>query len=165
MNDFDPSRTPGATALPAGSDYTFNQISAEYSSNPLNLFTYSVETTLGQFFNGSRYSVSGMGEVRMQPWAVIGLSARYDNIELPEPYSGADLWLLAPRVDITFSRSLFWSTLAQYSSQRDSFGINSRLQWRFAPLSDLFLVYNDNYIADTMTPQFRSLNLKMAYWF
>ena len=51
---------------------------------------------------------------------------------------------MTPRIDVTFSKSLFWSTLVQYSNQRGNKGINSRLQWRFAPLSDLYPVYNDN---------------------
>ena len=62
------------------------------------------------------------------------------------------------------SKSLFWSTLVQYSNQRDNLGINSRLQWRFAPLSDLYLVYNDNYIISDFGPRFRSIKLKVTYW-
>jgi hypothetical protein len=39
------------------------------------------------------------------------------------------------------------------------------LQWRFAPLSDLFLVYNDNYYTQGgILPNFRSINLKLTYW-
>ena len=46
-----------------------------------------------------------------------------------------------------------------------SMSINSRLQWRFAPLSDLFLVYNDNYNTTTpFIPKVRSFNLKLTYW-
>ena len=165
MNDFDPTRSPGSIPLPGNTGYSFNRVSAEFTSNPLDLFTYSVESTIGQFFNGNSFSANGIMNLRIQPWATVGMSVRYDNIQLPDPHPEAEIWLLAPRFDITFSRSLFWSTLTQYSTQRDSFGINSRLQWRFAPLSDLFLVYNDNYIADSMSPQFRSLNLKVSYWF
>jgi hypothetical protein len=40
-----------------------------------------------------------------------------------------------------------------------------RLQWRFAPLSDLYLVYNDNYHTDDLGPRFRSFNVKVTYWF
>jgi len=67
-------------------------------------------------------------------------------------------------MDITVSKTLFWSTIVQYSNQRDNLGINSRLQWRFAPLSDLYLVYNDNYRTSVFEPRFRSLNLKVTYW-
>lgn len=76
-----------------------------------------------------------------------------------------DIWLIGPRIDITFSKSIFWVTFIQYSTQQDNLGINSRLQWRFAPLSDLFLVYNDNYFTnDIFAPRFRSINLKVTYW-
>ena len=47
----------------------------------------------------------------------------------------------------------------------ENLGINSRLQWRFAPLSDLYLVYNDNYFTTgSIEPQYRSINLKFTYW-
>jgi len=72
--------------------------------------------------------------------------------------------LITPRMDVTLNKSLFFNTLIQYSNQRENFGINARLQWRFAPLSDLFLVYNDNYNSTEFTPRFRSINLKMTYW-
>ena len=32
------------------------------------------------------------------------------------PYPDANLWLLSPRIDVTFTRSLFTSVLLQYSS-------------------------------------------------
>jgi hypothetical protein len=83
---------------------------------------------------------------------------------LPDPYESAAYWLITPRVDVTFNKSLFFTALAQYSNQRENLGLNARLQWRFAPLSDLFLVYNDNYFTDGFTPRFRSINLKLNYW-
>ena len=95
---------------------------------------------------------------------LVVLAVNYDGIRLPLPYPSANLWLLSPRLDVTFSKSLFWSTVFQYSNQRENLGINSRLQWRFAPLSDLYLVYNDNYGTSPFMPTFRSLNLKATYW-
>ena len=68
------------------------------------------------------------------------------------------------KIDITFTKNMFWSTFFQYSTQRENFSINTRFQWRVAPLSDLFLVYNDNYSTTVFSPRFRSLNLKFTYW-
>lgn len=48
--------------------------------------------------------------------------------------------------------------------QTTELGINSHLQWRFAQLSDLYLVYNDNYFTETFSPRFKSINLKLTYW-
>ena len=67
-------------------------------------------------------------------------------------------------IDFTFTKNIFWSTLIQYSNLTNNLGINSRLQWRFAPLSDLYLVYNDNYYTQDFGPVFRSINLKLTYW-
>ena len=161
---FDPSRSPDGVPLPADEGYTFNQFNASYQSNNTRLLTYGAEATIGQFFNGSQYSFGGQLGYRIQPWAQLSLALNYDGIRLPDPHNDADLWLLTTRVNITFSKSLFWSNIFQYSNQRDNLGINSRLQWRFAPLSDLYLVYNDSYVTSRFAPRFRSINLKLTYW-
>ena len=164
FNPFDPTRTPDAEQLPGNEGYTFYQVSANYESNLTRLLTYSTDVSIGQFFNGNRYSFGLDLGYRIQPYVQFSLGVNYDGIRLPNPYADADLWLVTPRIDITFNRSLFWSTLLQYGSQQQNFGIQSRLQWRFAPLSDVFLVYNDNYRTEGFVPRFRSINLKVTYW-
>lgn len=161
---FDPTRSEDAIPIPGDQGYYFNQFEAEYQSNNARLFTYGVNGTIGGFFNGDVLSLGGQVAYRVQPWAQFSLAVNYDGIRLPKPYADADIWLVTPRLDITFSKSVFWSTLIQYSNQRDNLGVNSRLQWRFAPLSDLYLVYNDNYFTETFAPRFRSINLKLTYW-
>lgn len=162
--DFDPTRTPGAIPIPGNQEYVYNNASLSYSSNPAKVFSFTLLTSGGQFFNGHSFSAGTVLTYRFQPWALLSLTTQYDVISLPEPYSSADYWLFTPKVDVTFTKSLFWSTLIQYSNQRDNLGINSRLQWRFAPLSDLYLVYNDNYFTNEFGPKFRSINLKVTYW-
>lgn len=165
FNKFDPTRTPGAEPLPGEIGYRFNQTSVSFSSNPSKLLTYQLNSTAGEFFNGNQYSAGGILGYRFQPWINMSLGFNYDGIRLPEPYNSSDIWLLTPRTEVTFSKSVFWNTLIQFSSQQEQLGINSRLQWRFAPMSDLFLVYNDNYMTnDRFSPRFRSINLKLSYW-
>lgn len=142
----------------------FNQVTAQHQSDRSNDFYFNTEPTVGEFFNGSTVSVGGQANWNLQPWAVLSMGVNYDRIRLPDPHSDADLWTLTPEVDVTFNKSLFWSTLVQHSTQRNTFGVNSRLQWRFAPLSDLFLVYNDNYFTDRFSPRYRALTLKLTYW-
>ena len=144
--------------------YHYNFISLEYQSDSRKRFAYSIEPTLGSFFNGDRFSLGAEMFLRFQPKVFLSLAMNYDKISLPEPYSSTDIWLISPKIDVTFSKSIFWSTLVQYSNQRDNLGFNSRLQWRFAPLSDLFIVYNDNYFVNSFEPKYRSINLKLTYW-
>ena len=162
---FDPSQKEESIPLPMNTFYNYNQIQLNYESNNKKLLTYGIDITLGQFFNGSIHSFSTDINYRMQPYANIGFNFRYDSINLPAPYSSNKLLLLSSKLELTFTKKLFWNTLIQYSSQRENVGINSRLQWRFATLSDLYFVYNDNYIStNQLIPRFRSVNLKLTYW-
>jgi len=161
---FDPTGTEGGLQLPANQGYTFNSVEFNYASNSAEIFSFSSTVGIGEFFNGRQYSFGGQALLRLQPKVRLSVNINYDKIILPDPFPSADLWLISPRVGITFSKSIFWSTVFQYSNQRDNLGINSRLQWRFAPLSDLFIVYNDSYSVNTTEPKFRSINLKLSYW-
>ena len=163
-DSFDPTGSDEAEELPGNEGYNFDSYSVQYRSNNAKVFAVEAESSIGSFFNGSRFSVGAQATLRLQPFARLSLDVNYDKISLPDPYASADLWLISPRIGFTFSKSIFWSTLIQYSNQRDNLGINSRLQWRFAPLSDLFIVYNDNYSVNIFEPKYRSINLKLTYW-
>ncbi len=163
-DEFEPTGEDGALLLPTDTGYYNNGVSFDYQSDRRKVFTYGLKPSLGTFYNGRKFSTEAMMTLRIQPTVFISMLFGYDNIQLPKPYASADIWLVSPKVDITFSKTLYWSTLVQYSNQRNNLGFNSRLQWRFAPLSDLFLVYNDNYFVDLFSPRYRSINLKLTYW-
>ena len=165
FDSFDPTRSGNGDDLPGGSDYRFTEVQLTYRSDPRKKFRYELEYNGGSFYNGTKYSFGNEFTFRKQPFINASLRVNYDQIRLPKPYASADLWLVVPKVEITFNKTLFWTTLVQFSSQSENLGINSRLQWRFAPLSDLYVVYNDNYFTyDRLTPRLRSINLKLTYW-
>ncbi|MEM9723673.1 MAG: hypothetical protein AAGA10_30705 [Bacteroidota bacterium] len=85
-------------------------------------------------------------------------------MEFPDPYGEENLLLLSPRFEVNFTRNLFWTTFLQFNTQNDNFNINSRLQWRYKPMSDLFIVYTDNYAVEMWGPKNRALVLKLNYW-
>ncbi len=164
FRNFDPSRS-GKTPLPANTDYRYTSGGLSFKSNDRSVFSYGFKLNYGEFYNGNIFTPQLNLNLRLQPRYTFGIEARYDRISLPKPYASNEIWLLGSSVDITFNKSLFWATLIQYSNQEDNLGINSRLQWRFAPLSDLYLIYNDNYYTnDALTPRFRTINLKITYW-
>lgn len=161
---FDPTGTDGAIALPIDSSYKYTTVSLGYRSDKRKTLSYQIEPSIGTFFNGKKYSFEANLAWRIQPKFSGSLQVNYDKINLPNPYPDASIWLIGPKVDLTFNKSIFWSAFIQYSSQQKNIGINTRLQWRFAPLSDLFIVYNDNYFSNGFAPRFKSLNLKLTYW-
>lgn len=109
---------------------------------------------------------------RIQPYGKVAMDVFYTDIKMQKPYNSVKYWLIGPKAEMSFSKSVFLSTYFQYNSQTNNTNINSRLQWRFKPVSDIFLVYTDNYFAEQIprfgiqpwTPKNRALILKMTYW-
>jgi hypothetical protein len=150
--------------LPVGK-YSFAQSSIQYESDSRKKIVYGAGATIGNFYNGSFKRFSAKLIYRQQPKLTIELNAEYNDLQLPSAYGSSQLFLIAPRVEINFSTNLFWTTFIQYNTQANNVNFNSRLQWRYKPASDLFLVYTDNYFTD---PLFKNKNrtivLKVNYW-
>jgi len=132
------------------------------------LLVSTIEPSIGSFYNGFRAGVQGSFTYRYQPYGFISLDYTYNHIKLDAPFKTANLWLVGPRIDLTFTKKLFLTTFFQYNNQLDNLNINARFQWRFKPVSDFFLVYTDNYLTEPFG-QFgsrnRALVAKLTYWF
>ncbi|MBX2814957.1 MAG: carbohydrate binding family 9 domain-containing protein [Saprospiraceae bacterium] len=150
--------------LPTGK-YTYQEYSISYQSDMRKVFNYEIGSEFGGFYNGTRWQYRLDLNYRRQPWGAFTLSFEQNRLNFPDPYTDDDLFLIGPKIEINFSRNIFWTTFLQYNTQRDNFNINSRFQWRFQPMSDIFLVYSDNYAIEQWGPKTRALVLKMNYWF
>ena len=80
---------------------------------------------------------------------------------MPDPYSSAEFLLVGPRLDFTFTDKIFFTSLVQYNDQIDNINLNLRFQWRFAPVSDLFIVYTENSFPQDHDIKNRGLVLKI----
>lgn len=150
--------------LPKGR-YHYNQYYAEYNSDNRKMFSYQFGLTTGKFYNGDFSEYTAGIIFRKQPWLSIEFNAQINRLSFPGTYGKEDLFLLAPRIEVNFSTNIFWTTFIQYNTQNNNFNINSRLQWRYKPMSDLFVVYTDNYFTDPfLKNKSRSLVFKMNYW-
>jgi hypothetical protein len=164
-DEFDPIKSENSVPLPAEVVYNYTDFILSHRSDGRKLFNFNSEVSYGSFYNGNKFSINNTLKWRKQPYVSLSLKLNYNNIILPKPYSSGELWLISPKFEFTFTKKLFWTSFVQFNSQNDNLGINSRLQWRFAPLSDLFIVYNDNYFtSDNLIPRFRSFNIKLTYW-
>jgi len=167
---FDPSNT-GKEKLPVGG-YTNYGVRAEYYTGTSNDWQGSIRVVDAGFFNGRIFSSDGLLAYRWQPVGRFSMQYSYNRIRLPAPYASTDFWLIGPRVEISFRRDLFLSTFMQYNTQANNFNVNARVQWRFAPVSDVFLVYTDNSYAEQIpnspvrlfAPKNRAVVLKVVYW-
>ncbi|MEA3463028.1 MAG: DUF5916 domain-containing protein, partial [Bacteroidota bacterium] len=164
LEPFDPIHS-GGVEIPAGTEFNWTEISLSYMSTQKWLFTFMVEGRYGGFFGGTKAGIEAEMNYRVQPYGSLSLIGSYNHILMPEPYTSADLWLVGPKLDITFTEKLFFSTFVQYNNQIDNVNVNMRLQWRYAPVSDLYIVYTENAYPSQWTTKNRGIVLKLSYWF
>lgn len=164
LQPFDPTNFSGET-LDAGTAHTWYAWGTEYSSKPQSVFTYAFSNRFGGYFaDGKRYNVTGEMGYRFQPYFSLTLNANYNEIHLPEAWGITRFWLVGPRLDLTLTNTFFITAFVQYNEQIENINVNTRLQWRFKPASDIFLVFTDNYLPAPFYAKDRSIALKFTYW-
>ncbi|MFC0183289.1 Carbohydrate family 9 binding domain-like [Pseudarcicella hirudinis] len=172
---FDPTNSGGDT-LATGTDHSWKAFGVDYTSRPRGLFTYLFSGRYGGYYgNGSRLGLKGEMGYRFQPYVSLTLGLEYNNIDnvnvpvkrdevLKNNMVNTEFWLISPRVDVTFTNKLFFTTYLQYNQQSKNVNLNARVQWRYKPASDLFLVYTDNYLPENFYIKNRAIVLKFTYW-
>jgi Domain of unknown function (DUF5916)/Carbohydrate family 9 binding domain-like len=142
--------------------YTFGFLQLKYLSNFLRPFSWGLTFEHGGYYNGNRTSYIGSVKYRSQPWGNFGVDFIYNSITLND--ENIHPFIIGPTVEFAFSNNLFWTTFLQYNTQIKNFNINSRFQWRFKPMSDIYLVYTDNYLTEGFLHKTRNLVFKISYW-
>lgn len=161
---FDPTNTQ-KDSLVKGSRHQWNTIGVDYISKPQSLFTYGFSAYYGGYYaNGEKLNFSTDIGYRFQPFVSLSLNTSYNKLWLPQPWGNTNFWLIGPKVDVTLTNTLFFTTYVQYNQQLKNTNVNARLQWRYKPASDLFIVYSDNYYISPFTVRSRALLLKFTYW-
>jgi hypothetical protein len=160
---FDPTNS-GGTKLAKGQSFHWREAGISFASDLRKPFNFVLSSRYGGYFNGTRLAVNGELYYRIQPYCSLAVVSTFNSISLPSPYSSADFILIGPRLDITFTNKLFFTGLVQYNNQIDNINLNLRLQWRFAPVSDLYIVYTENSSPLDYRVKDRGLVVKVSYW-
>ena len=164
FRDFDALRSNDKLPfLPRKTSYTYYNVSLNYTTDQRKKLWLFATPTVGQYYNGQIASLSGSLNYRYQPYMALAMNFTYNYIDLPVATN--KVLLIGPRFDLTFTKKLFFTTFAQYNSQFENMNLNTRLQWRFAPVSDFFIVYVDNYNTANWQSRSRSIQAKLTYWF
>ncbi|MGB1318718.1 MAG: hypothetical protein ACPG5W_10945, partial [Flavobacteriales bacterium] len=149
------------TAIAKGG-YNYRDGYLFYKTDVRKRFTASLKTNIGGYYNGNKFTSKLTVGYRAQPWGIFSVVYDQDQIWLPGGRK-ASLHLIGPKFEFSFTRSIFFTTFFQYNTQRDNFNINARFQWRFKPMSDLYLVYTDNY-DQNLSVKNRAVVLKLIWW-
>jgi hypothetical protein len=164
LQPFDPTNT-GKDSLPAGGQYHYNFTGFDYASAPQHVFTYTASMRYGSYYAGGNIFTTSINPgFRIQPYVNISFNTTYTDLILPQPWGNTHFWLIGPRIDVTFTNTIFFTTYIQYNQQQHNVNINTRFQWRFKPASDLFIVYTDNYFPAPLSVKTRALVVKLNYW-
>jgi hypothetical protein len=143
---FDPTNS-GKDTLARGTKHLWNSFGLSYVSSPHHLFTYSYNMRYGGYYaDGTRLNLSTELGYRFQPYANLYMAVNYNDIQLPQPWGRNQFWLIGPRIDLTLTNKVFFTTFVQYNDQLKNINLNTRFQWRYRPASDLYIVYTDNYL-------------------
>ncbi|SOD90453.1 DUF5916 domain-containing protein [Spirosoma fluviale] len=160
---YDPTNSNGLE-LGENTSYRVRGFFGHYGSDQRKRLNAQIDGNTGRYFNGTNTNLVATTQYRFQPYGTLSLSAEYNDIRLPEPYKSVRYLLLGPRAELTFSRKLFLTTFMQFNNQTNNVNLNARLQWRYAPVSDLFIVYQENYLPGSLASKNRAFVVKLSYW-
>jgi Domain of unknown function (DUF5916)/Carbohydrate family 9 binding domain-like len=164
LQPFDPTNS-GKDSLQTGSRHNWNTVGIDIVSRPQQLLTYTFSGRYGGYYaSGEKLSVAGDIGYRFQPYVSIVISTTYNALRLPAPWGNTHFWLVGPRIDATLTNTFFITAFLQYNEQLKNMNVNARVQWRYKPASDLFLVYTDNYYPAPLGVRNRAFLLKWTYW-
>jgi hypothetical protein len=143
-------------------DYYYRNVNFNARSDSRRKFFGSISGSYGSYYSGSKLTYTTSGSLRLPPFATISIDFRRDEIVIPEQ-DQVNLNLIGSQFNISFSKSIFFNTYLQYNTQAENININTRFQWRFKPMSDIFLVYTDNYYPQWDVKN-RAITVKFIYW-
>lgn len=166
-NTFNPVDSEKYTMFQQGEEYDWHNVMVTFQSNIRKLLNTTFQSSYGGFYNGTNFNFTGQLNYRYQPYGNISMRVDYNDVRLKEGYGKEKLFLIGPRIDLTFTDKLFLTTYVQYNNLLDNVNLNARFQWRYKPASDFFIVYTENYLpgVEGLRSRNRALVFKFTYWF
>ena len=134
----EPFRVFQGAVIPAGS-YDFRDVSVRYQTGLGRDLNGNVRVSSGGFFDGEKRSVGLGADWRLRYDLKLELLLDRNEVELPDASFTADVG--AVRVEYAFSTRLFGSAFVQYNAESDQMVTSIRVDLRYSPLSNVFLVY------------------------
>jgi hypothetical protein len=148
----------GHTIAPGG--YGTQRASIKYTAGTGRALSGSVGVNTGGFYDGDRTTWSGALTWRASYKLRLEGTYQRNNVSLSSGDFSADV--AGGRLRYSWSTRLFGSAYVQYNTQTHSLVGNARLNYRWAPLSDIFLVYTERQNTDLDVRNERSVAVKVT---
>ncbi|MFQ5702727.1 MAG: DUF5916 domain-containing protein [Gemmatimonadales bacterium] len=151
-----------APPVPAGRhDWTTYML--RMNSDASKPVSVSLTGIVGGLWTGTQRTIRVTTTVRpsYKMSASLGLSRTAGDLNVPDGDFVSEIWTM--RGNVSFTTNMFVGALVQYLADRDLLNVNVRFNFIHGPLSDLFIVYNEQrFTSDTSLAPGRSVILKFT---
>ncbi len=161
--------------------YQWFAIHPEFTTNSRKRLSAFCELMYGGYFQGRKTEFNGninyraprIGKLKL-PKLLLSANWNHINVMLPDSLGTSKINLLGLKAEYSLSTTKYITGFLQYNTQTEKMNVNIRFQWRYRPMSDIFLVFSQNYNQFNsvlpnrdiyMGPSYRSLAAKWVYWF
>jgi len=161
--------------------YQWFAIHPEFTTNSRKRLSAFCELMYGGYFQGRKTEFNGninyraprIGRLKL-PKLLLSANWNHINVMLPDSLGTSKINLLGLKAEYSLSTTKYITGFLQYNTQTEKMNVNIRFQWRYRPMSDIFLVFSQNYNQFNsvlpnrdiyMGPSYRSLAAKWVYWF
>ena len=148
--------------IPVG-DYRYDTYSATFRSNASRMISGNVGYEFGGFWNGRRDSESFGVSIKPNPHLNFSLNFSRNHVRLAD--GEFDTNLLGTRILYTFTTKVLLNAFVQYNTDAHQFSSNVRFHIIHHPLSDFFIVFNEQRDSQTGEVLDRALILKLTHLF
>ncbi len=157
-----------ANAAPiAAGGYAWNEWMLKWTTDLSRPLALHLTGTTGGLWTGQQRTVSTTLTMRPSYRFRVSAGVQQSRITLDRPVEAFDVTLLTGRTNYSFTTNMFLDALAQYDPHSHLFNANVRFNVIHHPLSDLFIVYNEQRMTtlDSHVAPGRSIVVKFTQMF
>ena len=137
----------GAPPVPPGL-YTWNEYQIKMNTDPSRKVTLALVATMGGLYSGTQRTIHA--SVELQPSYRLRIMAGVNRTsgQIGPLNSDFVTGVWTARLNYSFTTNMFLDSLAQFDQDKHRFNANIRFNFIHHPLSDLYLVYNEQQITN-----------------
>jgi hypothetical protein len=155
----DPFEIQGVTIDPG--DYWFNDWNFRFMSSRARRVFGNAGYRVGGFYDGDKREISLGGGLRYNAYFQASVDWSRNVVDLPGGDFTTDL--IGVRADAAFSPKMFLQALLQYNTASETVSTNIRYRFIHHPLSDFYVVYNEERGTEGDTETQRALSVKVTH--
>lgn len=154
---------PGVTVAPGS--YAASRAGIEFATDQSARFAASTFVSGGGLFDGRQDQATLAARWSPSPYLSVGASYEINWLtSLGAADTSLVTHLAGPELRFFLNPRVQWSAFYQHNSVLQRATLNARFSWEFAPLSYLYVVYNDRQaVLDGTTPRAQGLIVKLSW--